>query len=170
MLYKDAGPSLHLTRLSEVEHEAYVTLLAERAEVRVPPIVVAGLAGPKAALLVIRPVEGERMRDADPASITDAVLDDLWTQVRRLHDARVAHGELNTRHVVLGPDGAAIVGFERAAGSATDTQRARDVAELLVSTADLVGNDRAIAAVLRGLDDAAVVEALPLMQPAALER
>ena len=37
----------------------------------------------------------------------------------RLHGARVAHGALNARHVVLGQDGAAIVGFERAAGSAT---------------------------------------------------
>ena len=68
MLYKDAGPKLHLTRLGEVEHEAYVTLLAERAEVRVPPVVVAGVAGPSAALLVIRPVDGRRLRDADPAA------------------------------------------------------------------------------------------------------
>ena len=36
VLYKDAGPKMHLTRLSEVEHEAYISLLAERAEVRVP--------------------------------------------------------------------------------------------------------------------------------------
>ncbi len=168
VLYKDAGPSLHLTRLSEVEHEAYVTLLAERADVRVPPVVVAGVAGPNAALLVIRPIEGRRLQDADADTVSDALLDELWSQVRRLQDARVAHGELNTRHVVLAHDGPAIVGFERAAGSATDTQRAADVAELLVSTADLVGNDRAIAAAVRGLDAPAVIDALPLMQPAAL--
>ena len=62
VLYKDAGPKMHLTRLSEVEHEAYVTLLAERADVHVPPVVVAGVAGPSAALLVIRPVDGTRLR------------------------------------------------------------------------------------------------------------
>ncbi len=168
ILYKDAGPKLHLTRLGAVEHEAYLTLLAERAEVRVPPVVVAGVAGPNAALLVIRPVDGPRLRDVDPHAITDALLDDLWSQVHRLHEARVAHGELNTRHIVVASDGVAIVGFERATGSATGSQRAADVAELLVSTADLVGNDRAIAAALRGLGTAEVVDALPLMQPAAL--
>ncbi len=168
VLYKDAGPKMHLTRLSEVEHEAYVTLLAERAEVRVPPVVVAGVAGPSAALLVIRPVAGTRLKETDPAVVTDAVLDDLWAQVSRLHGARVAHGALNARHVVLGNDGAAIVGFERAVGSASGTQRAADVAELLLSTADLVGNDRAIAAAMRGVGTATLVEALPLLQPAAL--
>lgn len=168
ILYKDAGPGLHMTRLGAVEHEAYLTLLAERAEVRVPPVVVAGVAGPSAALLVIRPVEGSRLRDTDPEAITDALLDDLWSQVHRLHEARVAHGELNTRHIVVASDGVAVVGFERATGSATGSQRAADVAELLVSTADLVGNDRAIAAALRGLGTAAVVDALPLIQPAAL--
>jgi glycosyltransferase 2 family protein len=170
VLYKDAGPKLHMTRLSEVEHEAYVSLLAERADVRVPPVVVAGIAGPGAALLVIRPVEGRRLRDTDPERITDPLLDDLWSQVHRLHDARVAHGELNASHVVVGTDGVALIGFERAAGSATGTQRAADVAELLVSTADLVGNDRAIKAAVRGLGAPAVVAALPLMQPAALTR
>lgn len=170
VLYKDAGPKLHLTRLGEVEHEAYLALLAERAEVRVPPVVVAGVAGPSAALLVIRPIEGQRLRDADPDSITDALLDDLWTQVGRLHDTRVAHGELNARHVVLSPDGVAIIGFQHAAGSATGRQRAADVAELLVSTADLLGNDRAIEAALRNLGTAAVADALPLMQAAALSR
>ncbi len=168
VLYKDAGPSLHLTRLAEVEHQAYITLLAERAEVRVPAVVVAGVAGPGTALLVIRPVDGTRLADADPVTVTDAVLADLWSQVRRLHDARVAHGALNARHVVLAPDGVAIVDFEHAAGSATGSQRARDVAELLVSTADLVGDERAIAAARQGIGAPALTEALPLLQPAAL--
>lgn len=170
VLYKSSGPKMHLTRLSEVENEAYVTLLAERAEVRVPPVVVAGVAGPSAALLVIRPVDGTRMREARPEEITDAVLDDLWTQVSRLHEVRVAHGALNARHVVLGDAGAAIIGFERAAGSATDAQRAADVAELLLSTSELVGNDRAIAAAIRGVGKPGVVASLPLLQPAALSR
>ncbi len=68
VLYKDAGPSVHLTRLAEVEHQAYVMLLAERADVRVPDVVVAGMAGPGAALLVTHPVDGTRLADAEPAS------------------------------------------------------------------------------------------------------
>jgi undecaprenyl-diphosphatase len=168
VLYKDAGPSLHLTRLGEVEHEAYISLLAERADVRVPPVVVAGTAGPNAALLVIKPSGGQLLGDVDPARVTDAVLDDLWANVAKLHAARVAHGRLNTRHVLLGPTGVVIVGFDRAQGSATGPRRAADVAELLVSTADLVGDERAVAAAVRGLGNDGVVEALPFLQMPAL--
>ena len=170
VLYKDGGPSVHLTRLSEVEHQAYVTLLAERADVRVPPVVVAGVAGPGAALLVIRPVDGTRLIDADPATITDALLDDLWSQVHRLHEARVAHGALNAQHVVI-DEGRRRDRRLRARDGIGDRLAARrDVAELLVSTADLIGDDRAIAAALRGLGVPALVDALPLLQPAALTR
>ena len=168
VLYKDTGPKMHLTRLSEVEHEAYITLLAERAGVRVPPVVAAGVAGPGAALLIIRPVAGDRLRDVDPASVTDAVLDDLWAQVGKLHDARVAHTALNTRHIVVDSDGVAIIGFERSTGSATEEQRAADVAELLLSTSDIVGNDRALAAAWRGVGKDALTAALPMLQAPAL--
>jgi undecaprenyl-diphosphatase len=168
ILYKDAGPKMHLTRLSEVEHEAYISLVAERAGVRVPTVVAAGVAGPDAALLVIRPVDGVRLRDAPAESVTDPVLDDLWQQVARLHDARVAHTALNSRHVVVGDGGVAIVGFDRSTGSATEAQRAADVAELMLSTADIVGNERAIAAARRGVGKDAVTAALPMLQAPAL--
>ncbi len=45
-------PSLGLGRLQQVEHEAFVTLLAERADVPVLPIVAAGMANQRDALLV----------------------------------------------------------------------------------------------------------------------
>jgi uncharacterized membrane protein YbhN (UPF0104 family) len=138
--------------------------------VRVPPVIVAGIAGPGAALLVIRPLDGTRLVDAGTATITDALLDDLWGQVQRLHEARVAHGALNAQHVLITGDGVAIIDFEHASGSASGSQRARDVAELLVSTSDLIGDDRAIAAARRGLGAPALVESLPLIQSAALTR
>ena len=45
-------PSLGFSRLRQVEHEAFVTLLAERAGVSVLPIVAAGMATQRDALLV----------------------------------------------------------------------------------------------------------------------
>ncbi len=54
LLYKDGGPRLYLTRLEDVEHEAYTLLLAARGGVHVPDVVVTGTAGPGAALLVDR--------------------------------------------------------------------------------------------------------------------
>ncbi len=170
LAYKDGGPTLHKTRLEDVEAEAYALLLAERADVRVPPVVVAGAAGPGMALLASRPLDGTRLVDADPASVTDAQLTDLWTQVAALHQARVAHGRLNANHVVVDGSRLGIDGFELATGAAATGRRAADVAELLVSTAKIVGDDRAVAAARAGLGDAEIITALPYLQPAALSR
>jgi len=168
--YKDGGPTIHRTRLEDVEAQAYALLLAERAGVDVPPVVVAGSAGPGMALIASRPLSGAVLCDVDPASVTDDMLADLWRQVAALHAARVAHGRLNCRHVVLDGTKLGIADFEDAAGAATGGRRAADVAELLVSTALLVGDDRAVAAARTGLGDDAIVEALPYLQPAALSR
>ena len=170
LAYKDGGPTLHSTRLEDVEAQAYALLLAERAGVHVPPVVVAGSAGPGMALIASRTPAGQLLADLDPASITDAMLDDLWKQVAELHAARVAHGRLNATHVVVDGSTVGIADFEFATGAAATGRRAADVAELLVSTALLVGDDRAVAAARAGLGDDAIIEALPYLQPAALSR
>ena len=73
VLYRDSGPSLMLTRLQQVEHEAYLTLRAGQAGVAVPEVAEAGTAGPsKDALLVCRLPPGVALADADAAEISDA--------------------------------------------------------------------------------------------------
>jgi undecaprenyl-diphosphatase len=168
--YKDGGPALHTTRLEDVEAQAYAMLLAERAGVHVPRVVVAGSAGPGMALIASRMPTGTLLADADPTSVTDAMLVDLWKQVAALHAARVAHGRLNAQHVVVDGSTVGIADFEFASGAAATSRRAADVAELLVSTALLVGDDRSIAAARAGLGDDEVTAALPYLQPAALSR
>ena len=59
LFYRDSGPTLALTRRQQVEHEAYLTLMAARAGTRVPTVLEAGPAGPAHdALLVTRPPAG----------------------------------------------------------------------------------------------------------------
>ena len=53
--YRDTQRTVRLSRLELVEHEGFVTLLAERAGVRVPHLVTAGSAGRGDALVVVRP-------------------------------------------------------------------------------------------------------------------
>ena len=168
LFYKDGGPTLHLTRLEDVEHEAYTLLLADRADVPVPPVVVAGTAGPGAALLVVRPADGTRLADVEPDHITDDVLADLWQAVQRLHAAHIAHGLLNTQHVVLGAGGIVVIDFTDATAASTPDQRRADVAELLVSLSELVGTERAVRAALAVLGKDTLAEALPFLQTAAL--
>ncbi len=60
LFYRDSGPTLALTRRQQVEHEAYLMLMAGRAGARVPEVVAAGPAGPAHdALLVSRPPAGD---------------------------------------------------------------------------------------------------------------
>jgi len=114
--YKDGGPTLYLTRLQQVEHEAYVTLLARDAGVRTSEVVVAGQAGPRTAVLVTRPASGTPLADLRRADVSDAALVDLWDQVGRLHRrARVTHGALDGHHVVIDSQTPAIVDFDDAA-------------------------------------------------------
>ncbi len=64
LLYRDSGPTLTLTRRQQVEHEAYLTLLAEQAGARVARVLAAGPAGPaRDALLVTRPPAGRPLSD-----------------------------------------------------------------------------------------------------------
>jgi undecaprenyl-diphosphatase len=172
VLYKEGPSSVHLTRVEDVEAEAYALLLAERGGVRVPHVIVAGSAGPGAALVLTRrPETVGALADVDPAMITDAVLTDAWVQVRRLHEAHVVHGQLNARHVRLGPNGVALSDFVHASGTAnSDLGRAADVAELLASTAEIVGCERAVRAAAAVLDRDELVAALPVLQAAALTR
>jgi glycosyltransferase 2 family protein len=168
LLYKDSGTTVHLTRLQDVEHQAYTLLLAERAGARVPEVIVAGTAGPNAALLVERPVDGPPLSEVPAHEVTAQVLDDGWRQLTRIHSGGVTHGRFNAHHLFVTPDGVAVADFERASGTASAERRAADVAELLTSTADIVGDDQAVAAALRGAGKEALTAALPFVQSAAL--
>ena len=170
LAYKDGGPELHLTRREDVEAEAYATLLAERARVRVPHVEIAGSAGPGAALIVLRNPDGPRLVDVPAEQVTDDVLQSLWRQVDAMHAAHVAHGRCNLHHVVLADDGPAIVTFDHASGMAPPHRISADIAEMLASSALLVGNERAVAAAMAVVGTQAVVDAVVLLQPAALSR
>src|SRR3984957_5429986 len=70
-LYRDSGPTLILDRMQQVEHEAYLTLMAGRAGVLVPEVLAAGRFGPSNdAALVTRLPDGPTL--SPPAGATTA--------------------------------------------------------------------------------------------------
>jgi uncharacterized membrane protein YbhN (UPF0104 family)/tRNA A-37 threonylcarbamoyl transferase component Bud32 len=168
--YKDSGPSLALTREQQLEHRAYLALLAARTDVPVEVVVLAGIGGrTENALLVLREPEGQSFATVAAEAITDAVLDEAWTNVATLHAARIAHGNLTAQHLLLQPDGrVAIVDFAHAAPHAPPERVARDGAALLASTAALVGNERALAAAQRSLGNDGLDEVVHFLTPVAL--
>ena len=166
---KDSGPTLYLTRIQEVEHEAYVDLLAARSGTRVPEVVAAGTAGPEAAVLVERRPEGQTVAELREDETTDALLDEVWTEVAHLHDGRIAHGSLSADHLLASEDGTVtITDFARASTAASREDRAVDVAEVLAWSSVLVGHERAADAAIRSLGQPEVEAALSRLQPVAL--
>lgn len=168
--YKDSGPILSLTRMGQVEHEAYVLLLAARTGASVPDVVAAGVAGARDdAVLVARDPVGHRLTALDPDLITDAVLDDAWANLSLLHGARIAHGDPAARNLVLDRDGrVGLVDLSAAVTSAVPDRLALDDVSLLATTAELVGPDRALDAAERARGREELADRLPLLQPSAL--
>ena len=153
VLYRDSGPSLTVTRLQQVEHEAYLTLRAGQAGVTVPEIVEAGTAGPSQGCAASRLPPGTALADADPADISDAMLDDLYRQLLILRTARIAHGAISGDTLLADPAAGAIVltDFRNASASAPPDRLDHDLAGALAATAVTSGAERAAGAAARSL-------------------
>ncbi len=142
--YKDSGPTLTLTRLQQVEHEALCLLRAKDAGAPVPDLVAVGLAGPSAAVLVTGGGGLTAFAAVDRAP-ADAVVVDAWTALARLRAARIAHGALDADHLALDGAGALVLtDFSTASIAGSSARLDADVAQLLVTTAALVGARRAV--------------------------
>jgi len=172
LLYRDSGPSLTITRLQQVEHEAYVTMRAGLADVAVPEIAEAGTAGPSHdALLVCRLPPGTALSDTDAAAISDATLDDLYRQLLTLRRARIAHGAISGDAVLVDPVAGTVVlaDFRNAAERASPDQLDRDLAGAIAATAVVIGAERAAAAAARCLEPEVMEGALRHLQKPALD-
>ena len=172
VLYRDSGPSLTITRLQQVEHEAYVTMRAGLADVAVPEIVDAGTAGPsRDALLVYRMPPGMALSDTDAAEISDAMLDDLYRQLLTLRRARIAHGAISGDAVLVDPVAGTVVltDFRNASERASPDQLDRDLAGAIAAAAVVIGAERAADAAARCLEPQMMEGALRQLQKPALD-
>ena len=172
LLYRDSGPSLVVTRLQQVEHEAFLTMRAGQAGVAVPEIIQAGTAGPaKDALLVYRRPAGTALSEADPAGISDVTLDDLYRQLLVLRRARIAHGAISGDALFAEPadQRVALADFRNASASASPDQLDRDLAGAIAATAVALGAERAADAAARSLTPQMLEGALRHLHKPALD-
>ena len=100
----------------------------------------------------------------------DGVLRRLWRDVACLRNNHVAHGALALEHVVVIDGTPTIVDFSNASVSAPRHRLDQDVAQLLVSSALLVGDERAVSAAEDGIGVDALAAAQPFLQKPALSR
>ncbi|MGO8824415.1 MAG: lysylphosphatidylglycerol synthase transmembrane domain-containing protein [Acidimicrobiales bacterium] len=173
LFYRDSGPALSFSRIQQVEHEAYMTLLAERAGVTRSHVLVAGIGGPSGdAALVVRPPVGTRLGELDEASLSDEALDALFLTMLAMRRARIAHGALSGETIVVDPTGSnvSLTDFRTASQSPTEERLDADLAGALAAAGLVAGPERTAAAARRVLPKETVAVALTHLRRASLDR
>jgi len=139
----DTRPAASLFKA--VEHEALVAVMAERARVAVPHVGQLIKAGDGSVLLTMELVAGQPLDEIPDGNITDKLARDLWLEVSRLHQARIAHRSLHDGNIMVGGDGCPrLVDFSFAELAATERQLAIDTAELATSLAGRIKGQDAL--------------------------
>jgi uncharacterized membrane protein YbhN (UPF0104 family) len=165
--YRSDGERLRLSRIEAVEHEALVTLLARQGGVATADVVTAAESSSGDALLVLR--DWSRPLVAlGPDGIDDELLQSGWDALAHLGAAGVAHLHIDPGTLVAFDGKVGLVDFDGATLAPRADQLVTDRAQLLATTASLVGTERAIDAALAALGNDGVAALTPYLQPAAL--
>jgi uncharacterized protein (TIRG00374 family) len=154
---------------SQVQHEALVSLFAQRGGVPVLPVIAAGVAAEGDALLVL---DGDAvpLSSLGDAEITDETVGAFWDAFRTLDALGVAVGRVDgTELYVRADSGVALGAFGDGALAAEPGARRADQAQLLVTLALAVGQERAVAIAARTLGNERLEAILPYLQRAALD-
>ena len=161
-LYADDGPRLSRSRLEAVEHEALVTLLAQRAGVPTRDVLAAAESSTGDAVLVFR----DGSRSFAPLAGDDVALARAWKAVAALGAARIAHHRIDPDTLVAFGDEVGLVDLDRATIAARPEHVLVDRAQLHATLAALAGVDRAVAAAFAALGPEGLAALLPYLQPA----
>lgn len=157
--FRRAGSPIWAGRLRQVEHEAFLTMLAAGAGIAVPRVVTAGLVGNGDALLVLENA-GESVVSSgwDQQRVTQ-----MFDMVRQLNRARISHGQIDDDHLLV-VDG--MLGLSDFRGAATaDPWRLRvDQAQALVTAALAIGVEPALEVATKSLSRDDLVSLLPSLQ------
>ena len=168
-IWHRGAKSVGAGRLEQVEHEAFLTLAAERGGVPVMSVIAAGEADQGDALLVLD-ASGRTVSSLDESQVDIDLLRGSWQVLGGLHALGISHGRVNADTLIVRPDGsAALTDLGAARIAASQGALRTDQAQLLVTTALAADTDHAVtaAADVLGNDDLAAV--LPFLQPAVFE-
>lgn len=154
-----------------LDQRALLSYAGQVGGVPAPQLLLVSEVGPDSALLVYEVLAGRRLADLPPSEITDDDLREAFRLLRTLQRARIAHRRLHTGNLLRRPDGTiALLGLGGGVVAASDVASRIDAAELLASTAALVGPQRAVAAGAEVLGADGLARALPVLQRVALSR
>jgi undecaprenyl-diphosphatase len=152
-----------------VEHEAVVSLMASSDGIKTPQIEAVADVPPDSMVMAYALVDGKSLDSVPAEGLTDEVLQGVWGEVAVLRRHRTAHRDLRLANVFLGDDGQPwLIDFGFSELAATDGQLRSDIAELVTSTASVIGAQRAVANAVTVLGPEPVADAAARIQPLAL--
>lgn len=153
---------------AQAYREAAMTLLARSSGARVPAV--RGIERDGERIWIIQDhVPGRDLTRVDAADVSGAQLRDMWDQLERMHAACLAHRDLVRGNVIIDEQGRAwLVDLAHALSSASSSALDNDAAELVVTTALVVGPERAVAAALGSIGPERMAGVLTELQPLAL--
>ena len=169
LLYRDAGAAPGLSRAQAAEHEAFATLLARNAGVPTREVVTAGQTVDDDALVVLRG-SVRPLADLSEADVDDGLLDSSWRTLALLGRANIAHLQIDPFTVAVVGHELGLVDFAAATVAPNPDQLQVDRAQLLATTATVVGPARAVRAAVASLGTEGLASLLPYLQPAAFSR
>ena len=169
--YRDPGSPLRIGRLQQVEHEAFITLLAAQFGVLTEQVVTAGATVDDDAILVLRG-RGTPLAVSGPPDGLDhhLVVQQLWKALATLHGGGIAHGQIDSESIILDGGHVGFADFGGASVGATDGRIGADRAQALMASVLLVGTEPAIAMACEALGADGIIAMLPYLQSATLTR
>jgi undecaprenyl-diphosphatase len=162
----DEWPSLSLRH--DVEHQAFLLILAARAGVNCPGVQLLTRLPDGSMVLVMDHVDGVPLDSDDIADVDADLLTAVWREARTLHDHRLAHRGLRAANILVNGGRPVVIDLGAGVESASPRLRAVDRAELLASLAVLVGPERAITSAAATLDGDDLASTMPFLQPLGL--
>jgi undecaprenyl-diphosphatase len=150
-----------------VEHEAFVALASWCNGVRTPQLIAVSEIGPNGMLLAYERIVAHTLADEEAGD--EDMLRKVWDAVSHLQERGIAHRDLRLANIMVDRGGDVwLIDFGFAELAAPQDLLDRDLAELLASTAAIVGAERAVAVAIEAVGKDRIAAAIPWIQPLVL--
>jgi len=123
-----------------------------------------------------RPLATRVLTDIPAEDVNDALLDAIWSELGRAHEAGIAHRAISTDTILVADeDGTGmplvwVTTWEMGEVAASTLSRRLDMVQILGATSTIVGAERAVAAAFRAVGEDVVEQIAPLLQTIVMPR